>query len=127
MKNILNITIIKELLFIINFREVNNEEDIKKLAYSARLVTMFILFSLICLIGILIAKEKFYYPINVTIVILVACFFVVIPIGILFIRYNSISHRVRSTRSILSGFIQNLDFFVRVVIYLVHTIKMNVL
>lgn len=48
-----NITIIKELLFIINFREVNNEEDIKKLAYSARLVTMFILFSLICLIGIL--------------------------------------------------------------------------
>lgn len=90
MKNILNITIIKELLFIINFREVNNEEDIKKLAYSARLVTMFILFSLICLIGILIAKEKFYYPINVTIVILVACFFVVIPIGILFINKNKI-------------------------------------
>lgn len=90
-----NITIIKELLFIINFREVNNEEDIKKLAYSARLVTMFILFSLICLIGILIAKEKFYYPINVTIVILVACFFVVIPTGILFINKNKIAFLIQ--------------------------------
>ena len=85
MKNILNITIIEELLFIIKFRKADNEEDIKKLVYSARLVAMFILFSLICLIAILIAKYKFYYPIDIAIVILVASF-VVIPAGILFIN-----------------------------------------
>ncbi|WP_314278324.1 hypothetical protein [Capnocytophaga sputigena] len=89
MKNILNITIIEELLFIIKFRKADNEEDIKKLAYSARLVAMFILFSLICLIAILIAKYKFYYPIDIAIVILVASF-VVIPAGILFINRSRI-------------------------------------
>lgn len=89
-----NITIIKELLFIINFREVNNEEDIKKLAYSARLVAVFILFSLICLIAILIAKYEFYYPIDITIVILVA-FFVVIPSGIIFINKNKIDFTIQ--------------------------------
>ena len=31
MKNILNITIIEELLFIIKFRKADNEEDIKKI------------------------------------------------------------------------------------------------
>lgn len=81
MKNILN--------FIIKFRKADNEEDIKKLAYSARLVAMFILFSLICLIAILIAKYKFYYPIDIAIVILVASF-VVIPAGILFINRSRI-------------------------------------
>ena len=85
MKNILNITIIKELLFIIKFRKADNEEDIKKLAYSARLTAMFIFLSLICLIVILIAKYKFYYPIDIAIVILVASF-VVIPAGILLIN-----------------------------------------
>lgn len=84
-KNILNITIFKELLFIIKFRKADNEEEIKKLAYSARLTAMFILFSLICLIAILIAKYKFYYPIDIAIVILVASF-VVIPAGILLIN-----------------------------------------
>lgn len=94
MKNILNITIIKELLFIIKFRKANNEEDIKKLAYSARLVAMFILFSLICLIAILIAKYKFYYPIDIAIVILVASF-VVIPAGILFINRIKIDFAIQ--------------------------------
>lgn len=94
MKNILNITIIEELLFIIKFRKADNEEDIKKLAYSARLVAMFILFSLICLIAILIAKYKFYYPIDIAIVILVA-FFVVIPSGIIFINKNKIDFAIQ--------------------------------
>lgn len=94
MKNILNITIIKELLFIIKFRKADNEEDIKKLAYSARLVAMFILFSLICLIAILIAKYKFYYPIDIAIVILVASF-VVIPAGILFINRIKIDFAIQ--------------------------------
>jgi hypothetical protein len=94
MKNILNITIIEELLFIIKFRKANNEEDIKKLAYSARLVAMFILFSLICLIAILIAKYKFYYPIDIAIVILVASF-VVIPAGILFINRIKIDFAIQ--------------------------------
>lgn len=94
MKNILNITIIKELLFIIKFRKADNEEDIKKLAYSARLVAMFILFSLICLIVILIAKYKFYYPIDIAIVILVASF-VVIPAGILFINRIKIDFAIQ--------------------------------
>ena len=89
MKNILNITIIEELLFIIKFRKADNEEDIKKLAYSASLVAMFIIFSLICIIEILIAKYKFYYPIDIAIVILVASF-VVIPAGILFINRSRI-------------------------------------
>ena len=77
MKNILNITIINELLFIIKFRKADNEEDIKKLAYSARLVAMFILFSLICLIVILIAS------------------FVVIPAGILFINRIKIDFAIQ--------------------------------
>jgi hypothetical protein len=94
MKNILNITIIEELLFIIKFRKADNEEDIKKLAYSARLVAMFILFSLICLIAILIAKYKFYYPIDIAIVILVASF-VVIPAGILFINRIKIDFAIQ--------------------------------
>ena len=94
MKNILNITIIKELLFIIKFRKADNEEDIKKLAYSARLVAMFILFSLICLIAILIAKYKFYYPIDIAIVISVASF-VVIPAGILFINRSRIDFAIQ--------------------------------
>lgn len=94
MKNILNITIIEELLFIIKFRKVDNEEDIKKLAYSTRLVGMFILFSLICLIAILIAKYKFYYPIDIAIVILVASF-VVIPAGILFINRIKIDFAIQ--------------------------------
>ncbi len=94
MKNILNITIIEELLFIIKFRKANNEEDIKKLAYSVRLVAMFILFSLICLIAILIAKYKFYYPIDIAIVILVASF-VVIPAGILFINRIKIDFAIQ--------------------------------
>ncbi len=94
MKNILNITIIEELLFIIKFRKVDNEEDIKKLAYSVRLVAMFILFSLICLIAILIAKYKFYYPIDIAIVILVASF-VVIPAGILFINRIKIDFAIQ--------------------------------
>lgn len=94
MKNILNITIINELLFIIKFRKADNEEDIKKLAYSARLVAMFILFSLICLIAILIAKYKFYYPIDIAIVILVASF-VVIPAGILFINRIKIDFAIQ--------------------------------
>ena len=94
MKNILNITIIEELLFIIKFRKANNEEDIKKLAYSTRLVAMFILFSLICLIAILIAKYKFYYPIDIAIVILVASF-VVIPAGILFINRIKIDFAIQ--------------------------------
>jgi hypothetical protein len=94
MKNILNITIIKELLFIIKFRKADNEEDIKKLAYSARLVAMFILFSLICLIAILIAKYKFYYPIDIAIVISVASF-VVIPAGILFINRIKIDFAIQ--------------------------------
>ena len=64
-KNILNITIFKELLFIIKFRKADNEEEIKKLADSARLTAMFIFLSLICLIVILIAKYKFYYPIHI--------------------------------------------------------------
>lgn len=89
-----NITIIKELLFIIKFRKADNEEDIKKLAYSARLVAVFILFSLICLIAILIAKYDFYYPIDNTIVILVA-FFVVIPSGIIFINKNKIDSAIQ--------------------------------
>ena len=94
MKNILNITIIEELLFIIKFRKADNEEDIKKLVYSARLVAMFILFSLICLIAILIAKYKFYYPIDIAIVILVASF-VVIPAGILFINRIKIDFAIQ--------------------------------
>ena len=94
MKNILNVTIIKELLFIIKFRKADNEEDIKKLAYSARLVAMFILFSLICLIAILIAKYKFYYPIDIAIVISVASF-VVIPAGILFINRIKIDFAIQ--------------------------------
>lgn len=94
MKNILNITIIEELLFIIKFRKADNEEDIKKLAYSARLVAMFILFSLICLIAILIAKYKFYYPIDIAIVISVASF-VVIPAGILFINRIKIDFAIQ--------------------------------
>lgn len=84
-KNILNITIFKELLFIIKFRKADNEEEIKKLAYSARLTAMFIFLSLICLIVILIAKYKFYYPIHIITVIIVASF-VVIPAGILLIN-----------------------------------------
>ena len=94
MKNILNITIINDLLFMIKFRKADNEEDIKKLAYSARLVAMFILFSLICLIAILIAKYKFYYPIDIAIVILVASF-VVIPAGILFINRIKIDFAIQ--------------------------------
>lgn len=84
-KNILNITIFKELLFIIKFRKADNEEDIKKLADSARLTAMFIFLSLICLIVILIAKYKFYYPIHIITVIIVASF-VIIPAGILLLN-----------------------------------------
>lgn len=94
MENILNITIIKELLFIIKFRKADNEEDIKKLAYSARLATMFILFSLICLIAILIAKYKFYYPIHIVTVI-IGAFFVIIPAGILFINRSKIDFAIQ--------------------------------
>ena len=84
-KNILNITIFKDLLFIIKFRKADNEEEIKKLADSARLTAMFIFLSLICLIVILIAKYKFYYPIHIITVIIVASF-VVIPAGILLLN-----------------------------------------
>lgn len=84
-KNILNITIFKELLFIIKFRKADNEEEIKKLADSARLTAMFIFLSLICLIVILIAKYKFYYPIHIITVIIVASF-VIIPAGILLLN-----------------------------------------
>lgn len=94
MENILNITIIKELLFIIKFRKADNEEDIKKLAYSARLAAMFILFSLICLIAILIAKYKFYYPIHIVTVI-IGAFFVIIPAGILFINRSKIDFAIQ--------------------------------
>ena len=55
---------------------------------------MFILFSLICLIVILIAKYKFYYPIDIAIVILVASF-VVIPAGILFINRIKIDFAIQ--------------------------------
>lgn len=84
-KNILNITIFKDLLFIIKFRKADNEEEIKKLADSASLTAMFIFLSLICLIVILIAKYKFYYPIHIITVIIVASF-VIIPAGILLLN-----------------------------------------
>lgn len=94
MKNILNITIIKELLFIIKFRKADNEEDIKKFVYSASLTAIFILFSLICLIAILIAKYKFYYPIHIVTVIIGASF-VVIPAGILFINRSKFDFAIQ--------------------------------
>ena len=50
--------------------------------------------TLICLIAILIAKYKFYYPIDIAIVILVASF-VVIPAGILFINRSRIDFAIQ--------------------------------